>query len=79
MDGEQRLGFDFCADVTLLQVSHSGAAYWMSDLSEGDSVSKGHKLRDRFLKVPGAEELQTVLPAKVLHWMQWFPIPLFGF
>lgn len=79
MDGEQRLGLDFCADVTLLQLCHSGAAYLVSDLSQGESVSKGHKLTDRkFLKVFCAEE-QIVLPPKVLHSMRWFPIPLFGF
>lgn len=80
MDGEQRLRLDFCADVTLLQVCHSGAAYWVSDPSQGDWVSKWQKLRDRrFHKVPCAEEQQTMLPAKVLDWMQWFPIPSLGF
>lgn len=36
MDGEQRPGLDFCADVILLQVSHSGAAYWLSNHSQDD-------------------------------------------
>ena len=79
MDGEQRLGLRLCVDITLLQVCHTDAAYWVSDLSQGDSVSKWHKLRDRkFLEVPCAEE-QIVLPPKILHWMQWFSIPSFGF
>lgn len=68
MNGKQRLRVDFCACITLLHVCHSGAAYWVSDLFQVDSVSKWHELRDRrFLKVPGTEEQHTVLPPKVLH------------